>query len=1042
MRKLIALGIGLALPAGLSITAAQERPPATAPAASAVATAPQALPTFEPEPIRVLEPDTIAVRLLLGVGDAAVRPWDGKVTLDRGEVVGVDGWRFRDRGKVTGRDTWEASSLLIRNPDALKARAARPTKVLIGGGIGASAKKAATAKTKQARANEGSILAAFNNVPVTPAGVIVRLKAPADAVLTLDTKQGRAEVKLAELVSGAAVRYLGGQVEARRVPTYAPLAAGPAQEDFPAAVADGKGGAWVAIVSHEPRGPEVVEALRKQPESFKSFVPDGGGDRVELIHHDPSSPNPGRRIDLTGPGHDLWRPAVARDGKGSIVVVWAEQKEGNWDLYARTYDPETGSLAPTRRLTTDPGADADPVLATANGRVVVAWQAWRDGQADILFGPVDDLSRPVNLSNHPANDWSPSIAAGPSGVAVAFDSYRNGNYDVFLARVNPADGAEPRLTAVADSTRFEARPTVALDPRGRAWVAYEERPDNWGKDFGKIPDPKGVGLYSASAVKVRVVDGSRVLETANPVAASNPQEKTSNAYPRLALDSEGRPWLLYRHRQEFSTFGGGVLTAGALWLEFATTLAGQTWTSPQLLPRSDNLLDNRPALVARPDGGLLAVYSSDGRLHREVSLTPDLVLRFFSGMSTPPGLINNDVFIASLQVARGLPAAEPLGPATKGEAAAPDHINEAADGARVRGHRVTAGGKTYQLLRGEFHRHTEISFDGVADGSLEDMWRYALDAGRLDWIGCGDHDNGGKEYTWWLTQKTTDLYHVPPRFVPLFTYERSVQYPGGHRNVMFPYRGVRTLPRLVDEKGVRSDVKGRDEDAEMLYTYLHELGGICASHTSATGMGTDWRANDPEVEPFVEIYQGIRDSYEHLGAPRVPRQPEDAAGGWAPLGQVWNALALQYRLGFQASSDHISTHISFAVALAEEPTRKSIFEAFKKRHCYAATDNIVLDVRSGEHVMGDEFTATGPVTLRVFAHGTAPIKKVDVIKNFKYVYTTSPNSEKVDFRWTDDEAPLVGDLSWYYVRVIQEDGELAWGSPFWVHRSGASAAGR
>jgi hypothetical protein len=476
-----------------------------------------------------------------------------------------------------------------------------------------------------------------------------------------------------------------------------------------------------------------------------------------------------------------------------------------------------------------------------------------------------------------------------------------------------------------------------------------------------------------------------------------------------------------------------VLTSGPIWSEFATTLAGKSWTPPQPLSSSDNLLDNRPALISRPEGGILIAYSGDGRLHREVDLTRDLGLRFLSSQSTPAGLINNDVFIAALAAPKGSLAGEPLGPVETTKPAPPVHPKEAEDVARIRSHRVNAGAKSYQLLRGEFHRHTEISLDGADDGALEDMWRYAIDAGRLDWIGCGDHDNGGTEYTWWITQKTTDLYHAAPRFVPLFTYERSVQYPGGHRNVMFPYRGVRTLPRLVDEKGVRTDVSGRDEDAEMLYAYLHELGGICASHTTATSMGTDWRTNDPEVEPFVEIYQGIRDSYEHLGAPRVPRQPEGSSGGWTPLGQVWNALALQYRLGFQASSDRVSTHISFAIALAEEPTRKGIFEAFKKRHCYAATDNIVLDVRSGDHLIGDEFTAQGPVTLKVFARGTAPIKKVDVIKNFVYVYSTAPGTEETEFRWTDEETSPVGDLSWYYVRLIQEDGEIAWGSPIWVH---------
>ena len=124
----------------------------------------------------------------------------------------------------------------------------------------------------------------------------------------------------------------------------------------------------------------------------------------------------------------------------------------------------------------------------------------------------------------------------------------------------------------------------------------------------------------------------------------------------------------------------------------------------------------------------------------------------------------------------------------------------------MRDYRIEAGGKTYRLLRGEFHRHTEISLDGGSDGALEDMWRYAIDAAGLDWIGNGDHDNGGgKEYTWWLIQKTTDLYQPAAALhadVHLRAERRSI--PHGHRNVMFAHRGVRTLPRLVGDGAAAS----------------------------------------------------------------------------------------------------------------------------------------------------------------------------------------------------------------------------------------------
>ena len=58
-------------------------------------------------------------------------------------------------------------------------------------------------------------------------------------------------------------------------------------------------------------------------------------------------------------------------------------------------------------------------------------------------------------------------------------------------------------------------------------------------------------------------------------------------------------------------------------------------------------------------------------------------------------------------------------------------------------------------------------------------------------------------------------------------------------------------------------------DTKMLYKYLRHFSGVCASHTSATGMGTDWRDYGGKVEPVVEIYQGDRNSYERPGGPRA-----------------------------------------------------------------------------------------------------------------------------------------------------------------------------
>src|SRR5438552_12416006 len=185
----------------------------------------------------------------------------------------------------------------------------------------------------------------------------------------------------------------------------------------------------------------------------------------------------------------------------------------------------------------------------------------------------------------------------------------------------------------------------------------------------------------------------------------------------------------------------------------------------------------------------------------------------------------------------------------------------------------------------------------------------------------------------------------------------------------------------------------------MLYRYLKELDGICAVHTSATSMGTDWRDNDPDVEPVVEIYQGDRMSYEYEGAPRTGNDPKSGKepaniAGWYPKGFINNAFDKGYKLGFESSSDHWSTHISFCVALAEKHDRESILAALKKRHCYGATDDLVLDVRSGAHLMGDAFKTADAPALQLHVIGTDAIARIVVHKDGKAVDELRPDGKE------------------------------------------------
>ncbi|MFQ5810096.1 MAG: hypothetical protein ACE5JM_10805, partial [Armatimonadota bacterium] len=720
---------------------------------------------------------------------------------------------------------------------------------------------------------------------------------------------------------------------------------------------------------------------------------------------------------------DVWKPAVAVNGAGEAVVVWSQKADGNWDLYSRRWDPRREQWSRIRRLTDAPGADLSAVCATDSaGTVHVAWQGWRGDNFDILHMVLTDTAEPgeSTISSSSANDWNPAIAIDSKDtVHVAWDTYDRGNYDVLLRAVPGAGGVrQSRAVAVASTPRFEARPSLACDSQDRLWVVFEQAAPQWAKDFGTVwKGPSGVPFYLDRDVVVRCVTGGEVRqpqgEIAGPVIQTRypPSERKRLSMPQIAVDDADRVWVVHR-RHPLPT------GAGTRWDSYASCLLGDGWSEPLHLPNSGALLDNWPVVLPLKGKGLVVIHSSDGRGGNR---TGPAINHIYATVLTAPGPASAPVWAAVPE--------EPVDETVV-------HPNETGEIQRMRKYRVKIGDKTYQLLRGEFHRHTAYTSHRDQDGPFEEMWRYGLDVARMDWIGNGDHDNGGhREYSWWTIQKYTDLLFHPPTFIPMFTYERSVRYPSGHRNVMFTRRGIRPLPRAKGD-ALMGDEETGSPDIKRLYAYLKYFGAFCSSHTSATNMGTDWRDNDPQVEPVVEIYQGHRQNYEEPNGPMSATGQEDSIGGYRPAGFVWNALAKGYRLGFQVSSDHVSTHLSYAVAFAEEPTREAIVDAFKKRHSYGANDNIIVVVRCGDHLMGDEFTVSTPPKFNVNVIGTAPIARVVVVRDNEYVYSVEPNTRTVQFAWADLD-PKPGQTSYYYFRIEQANGALAWASPMWIRYEGA-----
>ena len=260
--------------------------------------------------------------------------------------------------------------------------------------------------------------------------------------------------------------------------------------------------------------------------------------------------------------------------------------------------------------------------------------------------------------------------------------------------------------------------------------------------------------------------------------------------------------------------------------------------------------------------------------------------------------------------------------------------------------------------------------DGAIDGSLWDLYRYALNAASFDFIAVTDHNYGAwldtdepeskntdDVYQWWRTQKSADIFYVPGRFVPLYGYERSINFPLGHRNIFHVRRGIFSYSaQTLHRRACRPDQEGRAGPVGVLARDRRGRVASYLGHHHGDGLGL----RDDALEPVTEIYQGDRNSYEEEGAPRAALSDNFGLGaaGRSPFqkGLVWNALGAGYRMGFVASSDHVSTHISYANLLVPDhvTTRADIQQAFRERRTFASTDNIVVDFYAGETLQGGE----------------------------------------------------------------------------------------
>ncbi len=327
-----------------------------------------------------------------------------------------------------------------------------------------------------------------------------------------------------------------------------------------------------------------------------------------------------------------------------------------------------------------------------------------------------------------------------------------------------------------------------------------------------------------------------------------------------------------------------------------------------------------------------------------------------------------------------------------------------------------------KIFYGDMHGHTRIS-DGCGADAYE-YYSFGRDEANLDVCALTDHWH----YDWPHMQKAAKEFNEPGKFITFLGEESGSNL--DHVNLYFLDDNAPHTNRFTDTYAKCNKMVHE----QYLSKGVKVIGG---PHHFAFDRGEKsypWGQWDTEYERFAEIVSNHGTS-EYDGNPN-PLHTTDSEK------TMQAGLAKGKRFAVIGSSD---THVSkpgrscwlrykggLSAFIAPKLDRQSIWDAWWNYRTYAAEfDRIYMNFFVNGEIFGSEVKAAKSCKIEYEVVGADDAIEVHLIKDNKICRTDNSRNGVLRVSFTDD---LTDDEHFYYLCVIQGNGQRAWSTPIWVSR--------
>ena len=186
-------------------------------------------------------------------------------------------------------------------------------------------------------------------------------------------------------------------------------------------------------------------------------------------------------------------PVIVTDGSGGAIVAWQDQRNGNTDIYAQhilSTGAVDGAWPPDgRALCLAAGDQIAPVIVTDGaGGAIVVWLDQRGGDFDIyaqhiLSSGAVDGAWPADgrgLCLAAGDEIAPAIATDEGGGAiVTWQDQRGGGYDIYAQHVLSTGDVDPGWPTdgrgLCLATGDQIAPTIVSDGSSGALITWQDQ---------------------------------------------------------------------------------------------------------------------------------------------------------------------------------------------------------------------------------------------------------------------------------------------------------------------------------------------------------------------------------------------------------------------------------------------------------------------------------------------------------------------------------------------------------------------------------------